>query len=48
MDEQLLISLHTRVELLEHKVSDHAQRFDTLQTPAVETPRLQTRRLAGA
>lgn len=33
MDEQLLVSLTVKVELLEQKVSDHAQRFDTLQTP---------------
>jgi len=32
-DQQLLLSLNTKVELLERKVSDHEQRFDTLQTP---------------
>lgn len=33
LDQQLLLSLNTKVELLERIVSDHAQRFDTLQTP---------------
>ena len=32
MDDQLLKSLHTRVEQLEHEIRDHAQRFETLQT----------------
>lgn len=32
LDQQLLKSLNTKVELLEQKVSDHEQRFDTLQT----------------
>jgi hypothetical protein len=32
-DQQLLASLNVRVEELERVVSDHAQRFDTLQTP---------------
>jgi len=32
-DQQLLLSLNTKVELLEQIVSDHTQRFDTLQTP---------------
>jgi hypothetical protein len=35
-DQQLLLSLNTRVELLERIVSDHAQRFDTLQTPLLK------------
>jgi len=33
LDQQLLLSLNTKVELLERIVSDHSQRFDTLQTP---------------
>lgn len=32
MDEQLLKSFYVKVEELERIVSDHAQRFDTLQT----------------
>lgn len=32
-DDQLLRSLMVKVEELERLVSDHAQRFDTLQTP---------------
>jgi hypothetical protein len=32
-DEQLLRSLTVKVEQLEQVVSDHSQRFDTLQTP---------------
>ena len=32
LDEQLLQSLNVRVEELERLVSDHSQRFDTLQT----------------
>jgi hypothetical protein len=33
LDQQLLESLYVKVEELERIVSDHAQRFDTLQTP---------------
>jgi len=33
LDQQLLLSLNTKVELLERVVSDHSQRLDTLQTP---------------
>lgn len=33
LDQQLLLSLNAKVENLERVVSDHAQRFDTLQTP---------------
>lgn len=33
MDQALLKSLTVKIELLEQQVSDHAQRFDTLQTP---------------
>ena len=33
MDQALLESLTIKVELLEQAVSDHSQRFDTLQTP---------------
>ena len=32
-DQQLLQSLYVKVEELERIVADHAQRFDTLQTP---------------
>lgn len=31
--EQHVVSLTVRVDLLEKAVSDHAQRFDTLQSP---------------
>lgn len=34
IDKQLIISMHTRIEELERMVSDHSQRFDTLQTSA--------------
>lgn len=33
MDEQKLESYYAKTEELERLVSDHAQRFDTLQTP---------------
>lgn len=33
VDQQLLESFYVKVEELERIVSDHAQRFDTLQTP---------------
>jgi hypothetical protein len=33
LDRQLLLSINVKVEELERIVSDHSQRFDTLQTP---------------